>query len=52
MSEVRGNGLECQASTAQEQSRGATLHPRSGAVAERNYTASKVRGVQKKPPRT
>ena len=32
-SEVRGSGLECQAVTAQEQLRGATLHPRSGAAA-------------------
>ena len=30
--------------TAQERPRGATLHPRSGGVAERSYPASKVRG--------
>ena len=34
MSEVRGSGLECQAVMAQERPRGATLRPRSGAVAE------------------
>ena len=44
MSEVRGSGLECQAATAQEQPRGATLHLRSGAAAERSYPASEVRG--------
>ena len=32
MSEVRGSGLECQAAMAQEQPRGATPHPRSGAA--------------------
>ena len=44
-SEVRGSSLECQASTAQEQPRGATLRPRSGAAAESSYPASEVRGV-------
>ena len=34
MSEVRGSGQECQAAMAQEQRRGATPRPRSGAVAE------------------
>ena len=32
MSEVRGSGQECQAATAQEQLRGVTPRPRSGAV--------------------
>ena len=44
ISEVRGSGLECQAATAQELRRGATPHPRSGAVTERCYPASEVRG--------
>ena len=35
---------ECQAATAQEQPRGATLRPRLGAVAERNYHTPEVRG--------
>ena len=43
-SEVRGSGLECQAVTAQEQPRGATPHPRSGATAGRRYPASEARG--------
>ena len=43
-SEVRGSGLECQAVTAQEQLRGATLCLRSVAVAERSYPASEVSG--------
>ena len=43
-SEVRGSGLECQAVTAQEWPRGATVHPRSGAAAKRSYPASEVRG--------
>ena len=30
VAEVRGSGLECQAATAQERLRGATLHPRLG----------------------
>ena len=34
MSEVRGSGQECQAAMAQEQRRGATPRPRSGAAAE------------------
>ena len=34
MSEVRGDGQECQAATAQAQPRGATPCPRSGAEAE------------------
>ena len=41
MSEARGGGRECQAATAQEQPRGATPNPRSGAVAGRSYPASK-----------
>ena len=57
MSEVRGSGQECQAATAQErlrratqvrgqgqQPREATPRPRSGAMAERSYPASEVRG--------
>ena len=36
-SEVRGSGRECQAAMAQEQPRGATPHPRSGAAAWRSY---------------
>ena len=40
-SKVRGGGKECQAVTAQEQPRGATPHPRSGAVAERSNPTSK-----------
>ena len=40
MSEVKGSGLECQAAIAQEQRRGATLCPRSGAAAERSYPTS------------
>ena len=37
MSEVRAGGRECQAATAQEQPRGATPLPRSGAVARRSH---------------
>ena len=36
-SEVRGSGWECQTAMAQEQLRGATPRPRSGAAAGRNY---------------
>ena len=43
-SEVRGSGRECQAATAQEQTRGATPHLRSGAAAGRSYPTSEVRG--------
>ena len=42
-SEVRGSGLECQAATAQEWQRGATLRPRT-AVAGRRHPVSEVRG--------
>ena len=42
-SEVRGSGLECQAVTAQERPRGATLRPRSVAPG-RKHPASEVRG--------
>ena len=42
-SKVRGSSLECQAVTAQELPRGATLCPRSG-EAGRSYPASEVRG--------
>ena len=54
MSEVRGDGRECQVVTAQEQPRGATPHPRSGAEVGRTpclrgsgqeeYPTSEVRG--------
>ena len=46
-SEVRASGRECQAETAQEQPRGATPLPRSGAAAERRYPAWKVRAAAK-----
>ena len=42
-SEVSGSGLGCKVATEQEQLRGASLHPRSGAAAER-YPTSKVKG--------
>ena len=51
MSEVRGNGLECQVAMAQERPRGATPHPRSGVAAERSYPASKVSGGREETPR-
>ena len=40
-SEVRGSGRERQAATAQEQPRGPTLRPRSGAAAGRRNPTSK-----------
>ena len=40
-SEVRGSGRECQAVTAQERPRGATLRPRPGAAAGRSNPTSK-----------
>ena len=43
-SEVRGSGRECQAATAQEWPRRATLRPRSGAAAERSYPTPEARG--------
>ena len=43
MSKVRGSGLDCQATTAQERPRGATPRPRSVA-AGRRHPVSKVRG--------
>ena len=43
MSEVRGSGLECQAATAQERWRGATLRPMS-VGAGRSYPTFEVRG--------
>ena len=49
-SEVMDSGPECQAATAQEWPGGATLCPRSGAVAERSYPTSKVSGGQEEPP--
>ena len=51
-SEVRGSGLECQAAMAQERPRGATLCPRSVAMAGRSYPAFEVRGGgQEETPR-
>ena len=50
MSEVRGSGLECQAATAQDRPRGATLRQRSVAAAGRSYPVSEGRGGQEKPP--
>ena len=41
-SKVRGSGLGCQDAKAQEQLRGATARPRSGATVERSYPASEV----------
>ena len=49
-SEVRGSGRECQAVTAQERPRGATLYPRSGAVAGRSYPTSEVGGGSQEEP--
>ena len=42
-SEVWGSSRECQAGTAQEWPRGATLHPWSGVMAKRSYPASEAR---------
>ena len=51
MSVVRGSGRECQTVMAQEQLRGASSHPRSGAAAEMSYSASEIRvGGQKDQP--
>ena len=47
---VRGSGLECQATMAQEQLRGTTLRPRSGVEAERSYPASEVSGSREETP--
>ena len=44
MSKVRGSGRECQAATVQEQPKGATPCPRSGAIAGRSYLPPKARG--------
>ena len=44
MSEVRGSSRECQAVTAQEQLRGATPRPRSGAEARRTPCPRKQKG--------
>ena len=38
---IRGSSRKCQATTAQEQLRGTTPHPRSGAAAERSNPTSK-----------
>ena len=48
-SEVRSSGLECQAATAQEWPRGATLCPRSEA-AGRSHLASKANGGDPEEP--
>ena len=50
-SDVRDNGLECQAATAQERPGGATPRPRSGATAKRSYPASEVSGGREETPR-
>ena len=50
MSEVRGSSRECQAATAQEWPRGATLRPRSRAAARGTYPASEVRGGSREEP--
>ena len=42
--EVRGGNRERKPATAQEWSRGATPHPRSGAVAARSYPTHEVKG--------
>ena len=42
-SEVRGSSRESQAATAQDQLRGATQRPRSGATAGRNYATPEAR---------
>ena len=44
MSKVRGSSQECQAATAQERPRGATLCPRSGVAAKRSYPMPEARG--------
>ena len=49
-SEVRGSGLECQAATAQERLRAATLCPRSGVAAGRSYPASEVGAAGRRHP--
>ena len=50
MTEVRGSSLECQAVTAQEWPRGATVHPRSG-EAGRSHLAPEARdGDFEEPP--
>ena len=43
-SKVRGSGLKCQAATAQERPRGATLHSRSGAATLRSHPEPEARG--------
>ena len=49
-SKVRDSGPECQAATAQEWPGGASLHLKSGVVAERSYPASEVSGSQEETP--
>ena len=50
MSEVRGSSLDCRAATAQGWPRGAALHPRSGAAAERSYPVSEASGSREETP--
>ena len=50
MSEVRGSSLDCRAATAQGWPRGAALHPRSGAAAERSYPVSEASGGREETP--
>ena len=50
MSEVKGTGLESQAAMVQDLPRGATPRPRPGMMAERSYTATKVRGNRREEP--
>ena len=42
-SKIRGSSRKCQATTAQEQLRGTTPHPRSGTAVERSNPTSKER---------
>ena len=52
MSEVRGSGREWQAATAQEQPRGATLCPRSGAAGRSHPVPEARGGSQEEQPHT
>ena len=47
MSEVRGCIRECQAATVEEQLRGGTPSPKSGAAAGRSYPTSKERWLRR-----
>ena len=46
MPKVRGSDQECQSATAQEQPKGATPRPRSGAAAKRSNPMSKERRLR------